>query len=1342
MKLLTLFVRYGDSDYQGAFKRLCQLYQRIEGLDYDAVLIDTALPVDMQVKLGPKILMIGGNNTRREFSGWNTALERFPDLLDGYDLVHIVTSAFENEYNGFYPYIERRMLLYAARHPEVALAHVDAYPDAVRLFGRSFQTWGCSKFILAAPERIRRLATFVGDFSIDDFFAKSASMPFRPNAPLSQNYQQHLLNWLTGEGLPHGQWHSVFELSSANLQRFHAKAMSIIDEHSLSMRLRETGARIVDYTWLHSRGIAASASQIPDEVTQVKQRNLFLFSNPIIESHLDLMDRPESNSFQQLFHVTGDAPFSRTAVVEALWTGNRELQKYLDPDRPLHSAAIHLNQDMAIDGEQREWLAQPDDEITQDSILPFTRGMHAIWLARDDLRTSFDVNEPDGRRAMNRWWIQEGMHDARYAGFVDAGAYSEIDALTTHDIPLPITRGLHAVCDAREDMRTAIDLAAAAGREALLSWWVRTGMHEPELRGFMSDDIYAQPSPTVEQDQPLPVTRGLHAVRDARDDMHTTMDLSGEAGRRSLLKWWLQTGMQQPALSGFMPAGIYAQPSPSVEQDQALPITRGMQAVCLSREDMRAAIDLSTVEGRRKAIAWWVLTGMHQPELQGFMPVDAYAQTSPAVEQDHALPITCGLVALLTTREDLAKLDLGTREGRRQLICWWVNEGRLDTRLAGFMQNEIYMQPDATLTQDASLPITRGMHAIWLSRDDLRDVMDIATPEGRQALADWWMREALYRPDFDCFVHASVYGDLAAGVEQDTFLPITRGMHALRNSRSDLLEFADLRTPQGRASLVGWWLMEGAHDSLLSRLIPEHIYTDIDPALPQDAGIPINRAMCAFYVTRPDALDNDRELGTPEARKALVKWWVEQLAYGTLRLPFRMTETMLSLDESGWMVTPDVVHPLALALYQAREDLRNAFDIGTPDGRKALNVWLHTYGRNEMSVKIYGSVEADDSGAEDASVKGGWREGGVNIVGFPRGELGIGEDVRMASLAMTTVDCDQCVPRISLRIGARQSDLALRNYEVNMPQYKTNLIFLPHYETIRLLGASGDSILGGRYNIGCWQWELPRYPKGLELALVVVDEIWSSTTFTAEAMRSVTDKPVLVMPMAVHLPELTRAYVRPEFDLPDNRFVFLNVLDGNSSVYRKNPLAVVQAFQKAFPRAVEGVHLLLKTMNMGTPSAQWDKVLLLCEGDPRISIISGALPREKVIALQSLADCFVSLHRAEGFGRNIAEAMLLGKPVIASNFSGNTDFTNDTTAFMVDGETIPVLPEQYSFGAGQSWFDADVDSAAAMMQRCFQDKPERDARAAAGQAFVRSRYAPESVGRRYLERLQTLKLVR
>ncbi len=310
-----------------------------------------------------------------------------------------------------------------------------------------------------------------------------------------------------------------------------------------------------------------------------------------------------------------------------------------------------------------------------------------------------------------------------------------------------------------------------------------------------------------------------------------------------------------------------------------------------------------------------------------------------------------------------------------------------------------------------------------------------------------------------------------------------------------------------------------------------------------------------------------------------------------------------------------------------------------------------------------------------------------------------------------------------------------------MPLYRTNLIFLPHYETIRLLGATGNAILGGRYNIGCWQWELPRYPAGLEAALDVVDEVWSSTNFTADAMRGATGKPVHVMPMAVSLPPLARAYARNDFGVPQHAFTFLHILDGNSSVYRKNPLAVVHAFLRAFPSNVPGVHLVLKTMNMGKSSPQWDEVLELVRNDPRVTIISEAFERERVIGLQSVCDCFVSLHRAEGFGRNIAEAMLLGKPVIASDFSGNRDFTTEATAFPVGGEAVPVLAGEYSFGDGQFWWDADVEAAAQCMLRCVEDPVERDRRAANGKAHIIEHYAPAVVGRNYVGRLRTLGLL-
>ncbi|RQR58332.1 glycosyltransferase [Burkholderia sp. Bp9125] len=1271
MKLLTLFVRYGDADYQGAFKRLCQMYQRVGGLDYDALLIDTALPPGEYAKLGPRTVLIGGDNTRREFSGWDTALAYLGSAIDRYDLVHVVTSAFENEYNGFYPYINYGMFEFAAKNRHVVLAHVDAYPAPARLLGRSFQTWGCSKFVMAVPERIRALGTFAADFPPDLFFTSSRTAPFRQDAPLSENYRQYLIDWLTGEGLPHGQWHSVFELSDANLQRFRAKAMSIIDEHSLSMRLRESGAQIVDYTWLHSRGLGRDGATIPDECTQVVERNLYLFGNPIVKPGVALANHRGTNGFERMFHLPGHQPFGRTSVIDTLWLGNAVLRRYLDPARPLHCAAIHLNQGVAIDDEQRAWLAAPDGDMPQDCVLPLTHGLHAAYLARDDLREAFDLNEADGRRNLIRWWCSDGMANSIY-------------------------------------------------------------------QDFISPSVYLQPDETVVQDMPIPLTRGLLALCDARDDLRSQFDLSTREGRRALVAWWMGEGRRDARYCGFMPVEIYAESAPGVVQDASLPITRGLLTLHLAREDL-ARIDLSTQAGREALISWWMNDGRLDPAFDGFMPALTYQAPSDAIEQDTPLPVTRGLLAFARARADLAGLDLASAAGRARLISWWMQEGRTKPAVTELIPSDLFDEVDPAVPQDASLPITRGMHAYHHSRDDLSQVMDLGTPAGRRALVGWWIAEALLDPDLSAFMNRDVCVELASDVVQDACLPITRGLRALHAARDDLASIGDLGTPESRAAFIEWWMAFGMHDPRFAPLVPANAYVETDHSVEQDALIPITRLMRLLY-TR-DARDGEIDVGQPAGRRALTLWWARAFVGGRLQLPFALTRDMLGIGDDADPTAWCDVHPLAQALHETRDDLRAAFDIATPEGRTGLNQWLMDFGRFEIGLPPPAQDAPVIRASRHIPWEGAWRNGGVNIVGFGRGELGIGEDVRMASLALAQVDCDHCVPRIPLAIGARQGDRTLEYYEVDKPLYRTNLIFLPHYETIRLLGATGNAVLGGRYNIGCWQWELPRYPSGLESALDVVDEVWSSTRFTADAMRTATDKPVQVMPMAVSLPPLSRAYARDMFGVPQHAFTFLHILDGNSSVYRKNPLAVVRAFRQAFASHASGVHLVLKTMNMGQSSPQWDAVLELVRNDSRVTIISEAFERERVIGLQSVCDCFVSLHRAEGFGRNIAEAMLLGKPVIVSDFSGNRDFTTDATAFMVRGETIPVAPGEYSFADGQFWWDADVAVAAQCMLRCVEDAGERDRRAANGMAYIMEHYAPTAVGRNYVERLRTLGLL-
>jgi glycosyltransferase involved in cell wall biosynthesis len=198
------------------------------------------------------------------------------------------------------------------------------------------------------------------------------------------------------------------------------------------------------------------------------------------------------------------------------------------------------------------------------------------------------------------------------------------------------------------------------------------------------------------------------------------------------------------------------------------------------------------------------------------------------------------------------------------------------------------------------------------------------------------------------------------------------------------------------------------------------------------------------------------------------------------------------------------------------------------------------------------------------------------------------------------------------------------------------------------------------------------------------------------------------------------------------------VFDGFSTFSRKNPSGAVEAFTRAFARRDRDVRLIVKSMNGRCGGDEWIRLQRLAAADDRIVLIDEVFDRDRLLGLLNCCDCYVSLHRAEGFGRVLAEAMLLGKPVIATNHSGNTDFTHAGTAFLVGGSLVSVRPSEYFCAADQYWCNPDIDHAAEQMQRCLNDEAHRQQVAAAGQDFIRAHYNPQVVGQRYRERLEAL----
>ena len=369
---------------------------------------------------------------------------------------------------------------------------------------------------------------------------------------------------------------------------------------------------------------------------------------------------------------------------------------------------------------------------------------------------------------------------------------------------------------------------------------------------------------------------------------------------------------------------------------------------------------------------------------------------------------------------------------------------------------------------------------------------------------------------------------------------------------------------------------------------------------------------------------------------------------------------------------------------------------------------------------------------------------GVNLFGYARGELGIGEDVRLVASALETQRIPFCIVNVEPGREISQEDRSVEHWIVEKPRYGINLFCLTGVEQARLACEKGVEVLSGRYNIGLSPWELPHWPSSCQYAYGTVDEIWGISSHTASAYRDA-PHPVHAMSLPVTIDSIAELG-RADFGLPEKAYLFVFAFDINSSVARKNPEGVIRAFQKAFPKKGAGeVGLVLKVNTAHAKAGSlslldrmdlyiskhraWHAVKRLAEGDPRIHVIERGMRRPEVLALYRACDCFVSLHRAEGFGRCLAEALLLELQVITTGFSGNMDFCSEPRVGLVRYQLRPLREDEYFWSDGQMWADPDIDHAAELMRSIWK-KPRNT-----GHDFD---FSPAFVGARYSRRLREI----
>lgn len=349
------------------------------------------------------------------------------------------------------------------------------------------------------------------------------------------------------------------------------------------------------------------------------------------------------------------------------------------------------------------------------------------------------------------------------------------------------------------------------------------------------------------------------------------------------------------------------------------------------------------------------------------------------------------------------------------------------------------------------------------------------------------------------------------------------------------------------------------------------------------------------------------------------------------------------------------------------------------------------------------SAPSADTTAVVATTRAGAAPDGVNMYGYFSRWMGLGECARLHARALLAAGHAVALHDVDIDIPHARLDTTLDPYLGVTSSFAWNLIFInpDHWEEV-LPGIARHSPVAGRM-IGYWFWELETFPQGWLPALDHVDEIMVSSAFVEQAVRKVCDKPVTRVP----LPLVTgddSGLQRRHFGLREDDYVFFCSFDFNSSMARKNPGAVIEAFRQAFPRGDEKVALLIKSSNGDRHLAQLLQLIALAAVDQRIVVRDDLLERADLQALHRCIDVYVSLHRCEGFGLGMAEAMCMGKPVVATAYSGNMEFMTAHNSCLVDYRMIAVQPADYPYGEGQQWADPDPGHAARHMRALHRDR--------------------------------------
>lgn len=361
---------------------------------------------------------------------------------------------------------------------------------------------------------------------------------------------------------------------------------------------------------------------------------------------------------------------------------------------------------------------------------------------------------------------------------------------------------------------------------------------------------------------------------------------------------------------------------------------------------------------------------------------------------------------------------------------------------------------------------------------------------------------------------------------------------------------------------------------------------------------------------------------------------------------------------------------------------------------------------------------------------------GVNISGVLQGEFGMGK----SGLSLIKSIEEAGIPYTVNYVDELHKNIDHENKLTVSPdnKYPVNIMHVNADCSHRFFARVGSSYFENRYNIGCWVWESDRIPEEWYDSFRYYDEIWVPTKFCQDAVSSVSTVPVVRVPISINIDEKPLINIRSKYGISAKDFMFLFVFDFYGSSVRKNPVGLIDAFHMAFEDN-ENVVLVLKYINHENFPAQYNEIRSKLSDKNNIKVVERHIKKEDLYSLYKNCDCYVSLHRAEGFGITMAEAMFLNRPVIATGYSGNMDFMNLNNSFLVKYDMVEIGEKEYPpYRKGYFWADPDLDHAAELMRYVYENPEESEERGRKASEDIKKNFSPTAIGEIIKKRLDMI----